>query len=140
MEEIQARLSQAVDKMMGEIYDSKLKKFQQKMHLTMADCYAKHDLGNDLQECLHGPQQKMQIPQQVIQNEMKVFQDRLSRCVQACSDDVQDSFGQTEASASTEAKAKQQMMKCCNGCADKLLTTIPNLKSSITKTIDQYAK
>ena len=88
----QARLQASVDDMMKRLEKSHLNPMQKNAYLCSANCFDKKVDQANIQNCVQNCQQKTGMAQQVIQQEMGEFQNRLSRAMQGCQDKIKDSL------------------------------------------------
>jgi hypothetical protein len=141
--ELHHRLQNAVNKMMEELDETKIRPMQKNTYLGMASCFdVRGTSQQQVQQCLDQQGQLLQATQNLIQNEMNSFQDRLQRCSKACQDETQDKFDLSSAGqedTALMAKAESYMTKCAGTCVDKHISLLGPLKSKITSEIDRYA-
>ena len=136
---IQNRLQEGVNAMVEQIQAHKTNPMQKLMYLKMADCC---DLKQQsaMQSCLERASMPVQVAQNIIQNEMSQFENRIARCSQDCNDQVRDQFANQDVS---NPKIQEQAMKkanaCMSTCVDKHLALLKGIKARIEKEIDAKA-
>ena len=133
---IQNRLQDGVNAMVDSIQVKKTNPMQKQMYLKMADCC---DLNqqNAMQSCLERASMPVKIAQQIIQNEMGQFENRIARCSQDCSDSVRDEFSNQDASnPRVQEKAMMKANVCMSTCVDKHLALLKGMKARIESEID----
>jgi hypothetical protein len=138
---LQAKLQGAVNKMMDNVDAKYLRSMQKETYLKMAGCFDKHSTSQSLQNCLQTQDILMKSVQQMIQNEMNQFQERLQRCSMGCQDEVNDKFSLTSDSSQNEiAKAEQHILKCSGVCIDKHIALLGPLEKNIVSKIHDIKK
>ena len=133
---IQNRLQEGVNTMVDQIQVHKTNPMQKQMYLQMADCC---DLKQQtaMQSCLERASMPVKVAQNIIQNEMSQFENRIARCSQDCSDQVRDSFANQDSSnPNVQEKAMRKANACMSTCVDKHLALLKGLKARIEKDID----
>ena len=124
-----------------QVERERIRPIQRNSHLKIADCYAnKNASAEEVENCANRSSIIMQQVQQIIQNEMNTFQNRVNRCAQQCSDDVNDSFANKPNNASNQAAAESMMHNCAQTCVDKHIAMLKSVQSKIEKDIDQLSK
>jgi hypothetical protein len=134
---LQRKLQDAVNTMMEDIDKKRLRIMQKNIYLKMASC-CDIDNPNNREECLQRTTIPIQKAQQLIQNEMNSFQNRLQRCSMACEDDVKDKFDITN--EKDMDKIQKYHLNCASQCVDKQLSLLKGIQSKIEKDIDQLAR
>ena len=82
----------------------------------------------------------MKVVQQIVQNEMNQFQNRVQRCAMDCSDAIQDEYPNLSSTSPSVAKAQQKLNSCMNTCADKHIALLKGISAKIESDIDKIAK
>eukprot|EP01033_Poteriospumella_lacustris_P018172 gene18172-13047_t len=109
---IQARLQNAMDEMVDKIDRTKLRPLQRNAHLKIADCYGmKNASADEVQRCVQVNSQMMQQIDQIVNGEIQNFQNRLQRCANTCQDDFQSDNYNNRSGVPTEASQKK-MVSC----------------------------
>ena len=100
----------------------------------MANCYNnKSDTTEDIHRCVQNCAGPTTFVNNVIQNEMNQFQDRLQRGSRACEDEVRDKFGDS----SDHAAMQKAMVACMSKVVDKHIAMLPTVQSNIEKNLDK---
>jgi hypothetical protein len=105
----------------------------------MAECYNnKSASASDIERCLTNVSAPAQTSQNILQNEIAQFQNRMQRCLADCQDDVQVKFGQiTESNVNA---AREMNASCAVKCADKSIAMVGSLKTSLEQKLDVVLK
>lgn len=97
--------------------------------------------------CSQRYSQPLQQGQNVLNQEMQSFQQRLQRCVQSCQDDAHVAQQpQTSSSwffgggSSSQQSSEHKMIGCMHTCADKHIAQLQQIKSKVAKDLDDLAK
>ena len=81
--------------------------------------------------------------QQIVQSEVKTFQDRLRRCQMNCNEEAQDKVSMadmTMLSDSARDQLQNQVMQCNNKCFSQFREKVPALYSRIESQVDRHMK
>ena len=133
-EQANRNLQTAVDAMILSLEQNRMRPMQKKTYLAMAACYdSKNSSPQQINACLQNCSQAVQLSQQVIQNEMNQFQNRLQRCAADCDDSIRDKFPDLSDQSKMD-KAQGQMNSCLNTCAGEkgLFSTVDIVFSSFS--------
>jgi hypothetical protein len=80
---------------------------------------------------------KLQVVQQILQNEVNIFQNRLQRCSADCEDSVRDRYPNLQTSENDFNKAQREMYQCANICADKHIAMLKGIQIKIESDLDK---
>ncbi|CAG0878959.1 unnamed protein product [Darwinula stevensoni] len=90
-EAAQARVQDAVTKMINDLDKSILRKMQGNMHICAAKCCTNTEANlEEVHACIEQCARPLTGAQNYVQSEMQHFQDRLQRCVITCQDGIKD--------------------------------------------------
>ena len=81
--------------------------------------------------------------QQIVQQEMQTFQQRLQRCQMNCNEEAQDKVSMadmTMLSDSARDQLQNQVMQCNNKCFSQFREKVPALYSRIESQVDRHMK
>jgi hypothetical protein len=138
---IQQRLQNSVNEMMTTVRQRVLRPLTKASYLKMAACC---DLAQDdaMDSCMQRNSGPMQIAQQIIENEMSQFQNRVQRCAQECNDSARDSVGVN--ADTSDPRVQERFMnygnKCLNACVDKHVALLKGIQQRIEKDVNEKAK
>jgi 4-diphosphocytidyl-2C-methyl-D-erythritol kinase len=136
-ESLQRKLQDAVDVMLDSIDKEKMRPLQKSTYLKMAACFeSKSATAPQIENCIHNSSNKVQISQQIIQQEMNSFQSRLQRCMADCEDVVRDKFPNIT-SEQQQSQAQGQLLQGMSGCVDKHIALLKSVKYKIESDIDK---
>jgi len=135
---LQRKLQSAVNTMLEDIEESRMRSLQKNAFLGMAKCFDVRDATHEQrQRCVSMQEQLLQGVNAVIQSEMNDFRNRLQRCSMGCQDEVRDRFGEmSQGDTGNIKKAEAAMMKCASGCIDRHIGLLPGIKKKILSKID----
>ena len=131
---LQRRLQDAVNIMMDDIDKKRIRIMQKNIYVKMAAC-CDIENPNNRDECLQRTSLPMQRAQQLIQNEMNQFQNRLQRCSLACEDEVKDRFDLSN--EKDMDKIQKYHLGCATQCVDKQLALLKGIQNKLEKELDQ---
>lgn len=139
-EDLQHRLQGAVEAMMDRLDKSKLRPMQKEGYLKMAACFdsstsSKRQTDSCVEQSAHG----MKQAQNLIQNEMNQFQNRLQRCTLQCQDEATDQMKFTSGGSNVEAEAQKVFLQCASKCVDKHIEFLQAIEQKLVKDLDQIA-
>ena len=108
----------------------------------MADCYSsKTSTSKEIESCLQGCSKPVSTIQNIVQNEMNGFQNRLERCSLSCQDEVNDKFRNLDLNNSTNSLAANKLMlSCSSSCVDKSLALLKSIQAKIESDIDKVSQ
>ena len=81
--------------------------------------------------------------QQIVQQEMQTFQQRLQRCQMNCNEEAQDKVSMADMSMLSDSARDQlqnQVMQCNNKCFLQFREKVPALYSRIESQVDRHMK
>ena len=114
-----------------------LRPLQANTHRKIADCYSNRNASSgEVERCAQNCQVPLMNIQNLIQNEMNQFQEKLTRCTMVCQDQVADKFdfaGNT--SDRNTAAAEKMLMGCVNECVDKHIALLRSVSAKMEKDI-----
>ena len=140
-EELQRKLQSAVEAMMDRLDKSRLRPMQRQAYLKMASCFESNTASaRQTQSCTDQASHGMKQAQNIIQNEMNQFQNRLQRCSMACQDEVNDQMKYTSGGPGVEAEAQKIMLRCASNCVDKHLEFLQAIEHKLEKDLDNIRK
>ncbi|CAL1533683.1 unnamed protein product [Lymnaea stagnalis] len=135
MDGAQARVEQAISKMVNSLDTECLRRMQVDMYQCSAKCCqdSKASL-EDVQKCIDNCSRDVNKAQAYLQNEIELFQNRLQRCAMGCQDKLRDEL---PAKPSDEEKVKvmSSLEKCVIQCADKHVELVPGLTKKMLDTL-----
>ncbi|KAJ1422797.1 hypothetical protein B484DRAFT_452189 [Ochromonadaceae sp. CCMP2298] len=137
MEAKQAQLQTSVNDMMDKIDQTKLRPMQRTTYLKMAECYnSKSASANGIQECVQKASTPSNTINQLIQQEMSQFQDRLQRCSMNCRDETKDKYP----NPSGNPEAEKMITNCLGVCADKHIDMLKSIRYNLEQKVDEVTK
>ena len=86
---------------------------------------------------------KMPMMQQIVQQEMQTFQQRLQRCQMNCNEEALDKVSMADMSMLSDSARDQlqnQVMQCNNKCFSQFREKVPALYSRIESQVDRHMK
>ncbi len=81
--------------------------------------------------------------QQIVQQEMQTFQQRLQRCQMNCNEEAQDKVSMADMSMLSDSARDQlqnHVMQCNNKCFSQFREKVPALYSRIESQVDRHMK
>jgi len=138
---IQNRLQGAVDSMMRSVNLRKVRPLQKQAYLNMAKCFELEGSDQVVDNCVERESYGVKVAQQVIQQEMGQFSNRVQRCVQDCEDSARDSLGGSAdlSDPRVQEKAQAMMTKCTAVCVEKHIAMLRSIQGRIEAEIDSKA-
>ena len=134
---LQRKLQDAVDVMLDSIDKDRMRPLQKSTYLKMAACFdSRSATSPQIENCIHNSSAKVQMSQQIIQQEMNSFQSRLQRCMADCEDSVRDKFPNIT-SEQQQSQAQGQLISGMSQCVDKHISLLKSVKSKIESDIDK---
>ena len=138
---LQGRLQNAVDGMLQKVSTQYGRPIQRDGYLCSAKCFDSASISDtQLEQCLNQCNQRPQIMQTVLQNEMNSFQTRLQRCSQNCQDEANDMLTpeiRSNPAHPQMATIEKSMLKCSNTCVDKHIAMLPSIEAKIVAGLKQ---
>ena len=138
MSDPNTRVQRGVDDFIGGIDRAHLRPMQREGHLCAARCYENGSSTQEqVQQCAQQCSLKTTRAEQVLNQELKGFQERLQRCAMSCRDSVQDRVP-TDGSNLQPAQIaalQSEVETCANKCVDTHLGLLPNMKSRVASSI-----
>ena len=139
--QIQQRLQNAIDSVVSSVNKRKVRPLQRDTYLAMAKCFDADISDQQVENCVQRESHGVQIAQQIMQNELGQFSNRIQRCVQDCEDSARDSVGNQDLSdPRVQEKAQNMMLKCTSVCADKHIDMLRSIQGRMEKEIDSKCK
>jgi len=138
-----ARLEQEIGDMMKDLDKQYYRPMQKKTYLCSAECMDHgHFSQEQLQQCVQRCSVPLQQAQQVQQQEMGQFQERLSRCAQSCQDVARDQLpiDGSQPSDSFMEKLQRQVESCAGGCVDEQMKVVPRLFDRLKGSCERFSK
>lgn len=90
--------------------------------------------------CVERYGQQIQILEQIIQQELGTYQNRLQRCFADCSDAASDKFPDHATNPAASEKARQFMLSGASQCADKHIAMLKGVQAKIESDLDELVK
>ena len=134
---LQRKLQDAVDVMLDSIDKERMRPMQKSTYLKMAACFdSRSATAPQIENCIHNSSAKVQVCQQIIQQEMNSFQSRLQRCMADCEDSVRDKFPNIT-SEQQQSQAQGQLLSGMSQCVDKHISLLKSVKHKIESDMDK---
>ncbi|KAK3759829.1 hypothetical protein RRG08_028831 [Elysia crispata] len=135
MDGAQARVQEAVAKMVNSLDTGCLRKMQVAMYQCSAKCCenSKATL-EDVQSCIDTCSKDVNKAQAYLQNEIEMFQNRLQRCAMSCQDKLRDQMPAKPTDKDVE-KGRSGLEKCVIECADSHVGHIPGLTKKMLEVL-----
>jgi len=127
----QLRLQTAASTTIGGIESSLLQPIQKKSFLCSAACFDSVESPESLQNCVQTCQQPPTFANQVVQQEVSEFQQRIQRAMQGCQDKASDVMR----NGGKEAAARAEMEKCGRGVIEEQIGNLKGLDKRIKATL-----
>jgi preprotein translocase subunit SecD len=136
-QQLQQDLQNSVNKMMDKISQKSLRPLQKQSYLSMASCLDNNQLSDQqINQCIQNAGRKPQVIQNMIQNEMNLFQSKIQRCSQVCQDDANHLVtNETKIDPNEIAKIEKVMFQCSKSCVEKHVAMLANLEAKILSEI-----
>tara|TARA_B100001250_G_C19422272_1_gene623717 strand:- start:12 stop:467 length:456 start_codon:yes stop_codon:yes gene_type:complete len=131
---------------MEKLQDNMIDKIFRPLMKDAFSCAAKCCItakSRDLNNCANDCQKKMPMMQQIVQQEMQTFQQRLQRCQMNCNEEAQDKVSMADMSMLSDSARDQlqnQVMQCNNKCFSQFREKVPALYSRIESQVDRHMK
>ena len=137
-DQLQRKLQDAVDAMLEAVDKERMRPMQKATYLKMAACFdSRTATSAQIENCMQNSSQRVQISQQIIQQEMNAFQGRLQRCMADCEDAVRDKFPNLGSNQSQYDQAQSQLLTGMSSCVDKHLALLKSVKAKIESEVDK---
>eukprot|EP01024_Parvocaulis_polyphysoides_P012847 TRINITY_DN14828_c0_g2_i2.p1 TRINITY_DN14828_c0_g2~~TRINITY_DN14828_c0_g2_i2.p1 ORF type:complete len:166 (-),score=20.80 TRINITY_DN14828_c0_g2_i2:31-483(-) len=134
VEERTLRLQKAVEEMTNSI-DNKLVRPEQKRSFECcAQCCDTAQDQEALMRCVDQCQQRVSRQQQVVNQLMQDFQNRLQRCAMRCNDMAKELLPSNPSSQDIE-KAQAKGQECVADCSDEYVNQIPKLQADLEQAL-----
>lgn len=127
-QQLQSKLQTSVNAMIEELETSKLRPLRKQAFLDMAKCCETSSSRPAYQACVQRAAAPEERGEQVVQQELAEFQDRLQRAAMACQDQVKDS-------GLKDDKAAAAMDKCLVGVFERHIKLLAPLKKRVVEKI-----
>jgi Eukaryotic protein of unknown function (DUF842) len=121
------------ESMMDDVDKKCIRPLQKASLLKMAQCVDLPTRGQ-IDSCMQKSQGPMNFAQQIINNEMQQFQQRLDRCMLDCQDSVRD------ANHRSEDASQKAYYSCASSCMDKSMGLLRATQARIEKEIQEKTK
>ena len=140
--EIQRRLSAAVEKVQLSLSRSHFRPMMKEVHSCSMKCYDNNNASDEqVANCEQNCASMVQAYKQVFENEMNSFQSRLQRGVMDCQDAAQDKVTESLRNNPQKMDALQtEMQQCIGVVVDKHISLLPGLQKKIESQINSIAK
>merc|ERR1712168_357969 len=138
MDNAQRDIQNAVTEMVEDLDTNYIRKLQVQMYRCSVDCC--EDERNDMmqvQNCLDRCSEPVMRAQNMFQQELQNFQDRIQRCASTCADSFRDKLP-VNATQSDVAKNRHILDDCVSKCAEEHINVIPSLKSRLEGMLSNY--
>lgn len=114
-----------------------MRPIQAQTHRQIADCYSnKTASAHEVEHCANNCTVPLKNIQNVVQNEMNQFQEKLTRCTMVCQDQVGEKFNLNGNLSDRDRDAAQKLMgSCVNGCVEKHISLLKSIQSNIEKEV-----
>lgn len=107
------------------------------MHRCAAACCEDKDASAEsVQRCIQNCNRRLEVAQNVVQEEFNHFQNRLQRCIMTCNDTIRDKAGANPSDAEI-AKYQKEFEGCARKCVDSHIDLIPNILKKMRETFSK---
>jgi hypothetical protein len=159
---VQNRIQQSVNKMFEELDMKKFRAFKQTIFMSIAKCYDNRSAPSSavdqctrkillivlfesvwlmtLSLCAERYSQHLQALDGIVQQELGNYQQRIQRGFMDCSDAASDKFPDHASNPASAEKARQHMLQCASGCADKYIGLLKPIQAKIESEVDELAR
>ncbi|GFO13459.1 protein fam136a [Plakobranchus ocellatus] len=135
MDGAQARVQEAISKMVNSLDKGCLRKMQVDMYQCSAKCCENASASlEDVQNCIDACSKDVNKAQAYLQNEIENFQNRLQRCAMSCQDKLRDEMPAKPSDKDVE-KGRLGLEKCVIECADSHVEYIPGLTKKMLEVL-----
>ncbi|XP_005094393.1 protein FAM136A [Aplysia californica] len=135
MDGAQARVQEAISKMVNTLDTGCLRKMQVDMYNCSAKCCEnpKYSL-DEVQKCIEDCSLDVNRAQAYLQNEIESFQNRLQRCAMSCQDKLKDQMPVQPSDADVQ-RGRSSLEQCVVQCADSHVGLVPDLTKKMLETL-----
>jgi hypothetical protein len=117
-----------------------LRPLQITTHKKIIDCYSnKNASSQECEHCANNCTVPIRNAQNLIQNEMSQFQQKLQRCAMVCQDEVTSKYGGNPSEKDMPA-AQKAANSCVSSCVDKHIAMLKAMQSKIESEIQSMVK
>ncbi|TKR68115.1 hypothetical protein L596_024147 [Steinernema carpocapsae] len=129
MEETQQRVKDAVDGLIDDLDKNSLRNMQKEMFICSSKCCEdKTNTRESIEKCVDYCNSGMKKAQNVLENELSMLQNDLSRCAMKCYDDARGQM-QSGSSKKDELAITKGLDKCTAECANIHIALLPGIKA-----------
>jgi hypothetical protein len=141
-QDLQKRVQSSIDAMVGRVNKDRVRPLQKQTYLNMARCFDSTDASDQvIDNCMKREAHVVEIAQQIMQQEVGQFSNRIQRCVHECEDTARDAFSSQDVSdPRVQEKAQKMMLKCSSACADKHIAMLKSIQGRLESDIDSKCK
>ncbi|XP_062519943.1 protein FAM136A-like [Corticium candelabrum] len=118
MDQVESRVSQAVNDLIVKLELEHVRPLQRKAFLCSARCCESHSSRESVQRCLEQCASPVTHSQKHINDEMQRFQERLQRCVLTCHDKCLDKENE---------KGRGEFERCVVTCGEEHVSLLPSM-------------
>lgn len=127
------RLQSAFALLENDLKDTVFRPLAKSSFQCATDCCTGTSI-EELEPCITKCTNALQMYQQIVQSEVKTFQDRLRRCQMNCNEEMRDrvpSHDLSQLSDNARQELEKQMLSCSSECFRDFRQKIPSLHSRI---------
>jgi hypothetical protein len=136
-EKAQRRLNDAMDAMIEDVSMNTMLPIQKKGYLAMAQCCDSKGSQREVQSCINQAQRPSQVAQQIMNNQLQQFQNRLQRGQMDCDDQVKDRYPGLDGS---DPKKMERAQNEYNACIAKTFDKYSSMVKSIKVNVETEIK
>lgn len=130
------RVEQAVKSMVESLETKQMMPLAKSGYLCCARCCDSASSSAELQHCLSRCQAPAQQAEQIVNQQLKDFQERLQRCAVRCQDEAKESLPPAPQEKDI-SKAQDVMTSCVSRCAIEYEEKVPRLHQTIQQQLSQ---
>ena len=127
MDQVERRVSQAVDDLFAKLDVNHVRKIQRKAFLCSARCCEGQAMRESVQRCLEQCAAPVTQAQKYVGEEMQHFQERLQRCVLTCGDKFK----------SEKQSANGEFERCVVRCGDEHIELLPSMFKRMSENLEK---
>jgi len=111
---------------------NKIRPLEREKHIKIAECYNDSNSSNqNIQMCIDEASAPTNYILEVVNDELKMFNDRQKRCYMTCNDDIREI---------NSSGAVQMLNNCFNACLEKHLALLKTIQyDAMLKKIDEVS-
>mmetsp|Transcript_22781 Transcript_22781/g.44760 ORF Transcript_22781/g.44760 Transcript_22781/m.44760 type:complete len:141 (-) Transcript_22781:174-596(-) len=131
------RVQQAVEGLLNGLEKEKLRPMRKEAFLCSAKCCDTASGNEQLQHCVQQCQAKTAQTENLISQELEVFQQRLQRCAMGCNDRAQDQIPADPEKQTPELiqRLQKEAEACANKCIDDNLSSLSRISERVTQAV-----